>query len=154
MTAQDKPTVLITGAAGRIGRALSEKLSASYTVLGVDLPENAEDGRIFGLDITDESSVAHALDQVREASGGTLAAVIHLAAYFDFSGRESPMYDKVNVEGTRNLLKGSKVWMWRISSMPAPCWCTGPATPASASTRTRRWHRAGPIRNPRPKPKM
>ena len=106
MTAQDKPTVLITGAAGRIGRALSEKLSASYTVLGVDLPENAEDGRIFGLDITDESSVAHALDQVREASGGTLAAVIHLAAYFDFSGRESPMYDRVNVEGTRNLLKG------------------------------------------------
>ncbi|WP_417526009.1 NAD-dependent epimerase/dehydratase family protein [Marinovum sp.] len=106
MTEPDKPTVLITGAAGRIGRALTEKLSDRYNVLGLDLPDNAEGEHIFGFDITDEGSVLQAMEQVREASGGRLAAVIHLAAYFDFSGRESPMYDKVNVQGTRNLLKG------------------------------------------------
>lgn len=109
MAEAEKPTVVITGAAGRIGRALTDRLSDSYRVLGLDLPDSAEgDDHIFGFDITDESSVAHALDEVRAACNGKLAAVIHLAAYFDFSGRESPMYEKVNVEGTRNLLNGLK----------------------------------------------
>ena len=31
--------------------------------------------------------------------------MIHLAAYFDFTGEDNPLYDKVNIEGTRRLLK-------------------------------------------------
>jgi nucleoside-diphosphate-sugar epimerase len=34
-----------------------------------------------------------------------VASVVHLAAYFDFSGEEHPLYDKLNVEGTRLLLR-------------------------------------------------
>ena len=31
--------------------------------------------------------------------------MIHLAAYYDFKGEPSDLYDKVTVEGTKNLLK-------------------------------------------------
>ncbi|MGR3575754.1 MAG: vitamin K epoxide reductase family protein [Sagittula sp.] len=97
----EKPRVLITGAAGSIGRALRERLGADYEVVGLDL--EAGEG-IFAFDITDAASVARALEDVAEAHGSRFAAVIHLAAFFDFSGEENPLYDKVNVEGTRNLL--------------------------------------------------
>src|SRR5690606_34029338 len=41
----------------------------------------------------------------REEHGERIASVVHLAAYFDFSGEDSPLYQAVNVEGTRNLLR-------------------------------------------------
>ncbi|GGM12838.1 vitamin K epoxide reductase [Pseudooceanicola nanhaiensis] len=76
-------------------------MGADYEVVGLDL--EAGEG-IFAFDITDAASVARALEDVAEAHGSRFAAVIHLAAFFDFSGEENPLYDKVNVEGTRNLL--------------------------------------------------
>jgi nucleoside-diphosphate-sugar epimerase len=38
--------------------------------------------------------------------GQQLASVIHLAAYYDFSGEPSPLYENLTVEGTRRLLRG------------------------------------------------
>lgn len=38
--------------------------------------------------------------------GDRLAAVIHLASYYDFSGAPSPLYDEVTVGGTARLLRG------------------------------------------------
>ncbi len=96
-----KPLVVITGAAGNIGSALSNRLSDRYRIVGLDLEDS--DG-VYAADITDANSVRAALERVRHAEGDHIAAVIHLAAYFDFSGEESPLYDKVNVEGTRHLL--------------------------------------------------
>ncbi|WP_306110930.1 MULTISPECIES: vitamin K epoxide reductase family protein [Roseovarius] len=98
-----KPLVLITGAAGNLGGALTRRLADDYRVVGLDLQE-AED--IFAFDITDAASVGSAMEQVRSQHGDHIAAVIHLAAYFDFSGEESLLYEKVNEEGTRNLLRG------------------------------------------------
>ena len=98
----EKPVVLITGAAGSLGQALRQTLDDEYEVLGLDLEES--DG-VFAFDITDATSVRAALGRIAETHGNHFAAVIHLAAYFDFSGEESPLYEKVNVEGTRNLLK-------------------------------------------------
>lgn len=99
----EKPLVLITGAAGSLGRALTERLVQEYEVVGLDL--EAGEG-IFAFDITDRASVENALAEVAAKHGDRFAAVIHLAAFFDFSGEESPLYEKVNVEGTRNLLRG------------------------------------------------
>lgn len=102
-----KPVVLITGAAGNIGSALTRKLSDDYRVVGFDLPEACE-GRsgLIGCDITDEGSTANAIDELRNTlDGDRLASVIHLAAYFDFSGEERPQYKAVNEDGTRNLLR-------------------------------------------------
>ncbi|NDV00187.1 vitamin K epoxide reductase family protein [Pseudoroseicyclus tamaricis] len=98
----DKPLVLITGAAGSLGSALMERLGARYEVVGLDRTEGE---KITLFDITDRASVDRALKEITEAHGPEIAAVIHLAAYFDFTGEESPLYEAVNIEGTRNLVQ-------------------------------------------------
>lgn len=104
-----EPLVLITGGAGRIGTALTHALRDSYRVISLDrtLTDNADASYEF--DLTSPDSVGATLDKVRQEQGPKVAAVIHLAAYFDFTGEASPLYDKVNVEGTRNLLDGLRV---------------------------------------------
>lgn len=41
---------------------------------------------------------------MRQKHGDQIASVIHLAAYYDFSGEPSPPYRKLTVEGTRRVL--------------------------------------------------
>ncbi len=103
---KDKPIILMTGAGGGIGSALSRALSDSYRIVGLerDMPEGATD--FIECDLADDASVELAFRKLREMVGNEIAAVIHLAAYFDFTGEDSPLYQKVNVEGTRRLLRG------------------------------------------------
>jgi nucleoside-diphosphate-sugar epimerase len=46
-----------------------------------------------------------AFERVRYAYGNRIASVIHLAAYYDFSGEPSPLYDEITVHGTGRLLR-------------------------------------------------
>lgn len=102
MSKKTKPIVVITGSAGNIGSALRKALSAEYRVVGFDQPKTECD---IEVDITSDDSVKMAFQQLREEYGKKIAAVVHLAAYFDFSGEESPLYESVNVQGTKQLLK-------------------------------------------------
>src|SRR5207237_2556187 len=56
-------------------------------------------------DLTDDASVRRALAEIRGKFGERLASCIHLAAHYDFSGKPSPLYRTLTVEGTRRLLK-------------------------------------------------
>jgi nucleoside-diphosphate-sugar epimerase/uncharacterized membrane protein len=100
-----KPLVLITGAAGDIGSSLIRALHDHYTPIGLDLESKADGKSIFAVDLTSDQSVQDALARLREQHGRQLAAVVHLAAYFDFTGEEHPLYRTVNVEGTSRLLR-------------------------------------------------
>ncbi|MEX2617260.1 MAG: NAD-dependent epimerase/dehydratase family protein [Alphaproteobacteria bacterium] len=111
MTEKTKPTVLITGAAGGIGTALSASLKDRYRVVGLDRSDLDEEqtGSLedyLRCDLTSDESVALFFYKFKERYGNKIAAVIHLAAYFDFTGEDSPLYETVNVEGTRRLLQG------------------------------------------------
>ncbi len=106
MSPSDKPIVLITGAAGNIGRSLAAALSDAYTVVGLDMPGTKADFPLIDVDLTKDESVAAAFARFREAHGPHIASVIHLVAFFDFSGEDNPLYQSVNVEGTRRLLRG------------------------------------------------
>lgn len=101
----DKPVVLVTGAAGNIGTALTEKLRDRFEVVGLDTDTESDVIEIVEIDLTDDASVSAALGKVREMHGGKFASVLHLAAYFDFSGKEKPQYEAVNEKGTERLLK-------------------------------------------------
>lgn len=103
--AVEQQIVLITGVAGSVGSALVEALSADYTVVGLDLEGKDAECELIPVDLTSQDSVRMALKAFRERHGDHIASVIHLAAYFDFSGEENPLYDAVNVEGTRHLLQ-------------------------------------------------
>jgi nucleoside-diphosphate-sugar epimerase len=100
-----KPVVIVTGAAGNIGQALSQTLRSRYTVIGLDRKAAKHTDAGYEFDLTSEDSVDQAVKKISQAHGKEIAAVVHLAAYFDFTGEKSPLYDEVNVQGTRNLLR-------------------------------------------------
>ncbi|MGH6916505.1 MAG: NAD-dependent epimerase/dehydratase family protein, partial [Geminicoccaceae bacterium] len=102
---QDRPIVAITGVAGNIGSALAMALEPDYTVVGFDLEGNDAPVDCIAIDLTSGDSVELALRKFRERYGSRIASVVHLAAYFDITGEGHPLYQKVNVEGTRRLLR-------------------------------------------------
>lgn len=104
MNTHGRPIVLITGAAGNIGRSLAAALSDAYAVVGLDQEGTEAEFPLIAVDLTDNESVRTAMETFRRDHGDRIASVIHLAAYFDFSGVDSPLYKAVNVEGTRLLL--------------------------------------------------
>jgi nucleoside-diphosphate-sugar epimerase len=103
----DKPLVLLTGASGLIGTRVARALADRYGVVGLDVKPPLDEASLAGFiecDLTETESVAQSLQQVRDRHGQNVASVVHLAAYYDFSGEPSPLYDKLTVEGTRRLL--------------------------------------------------
>jgi nucleoside-diphosphate-sugar epimerase/uncharacterized membrane protein len=105
MADETKPVVLITGAAGNLGVALTRELAGSYQVVGLDVEGKEADCPLFEVDLTSEDSTRTAMGNVTAQFGAEIAAVIHLAAYFDFSGEDHPLYQKVNIDGTRHLMR-------------------------------------------------
>ncbi len=103
-----KDTILITGSSGRIGYPLAKRLAESFNVVGFDRrapshpPPSAE---CLYVDLTSDESLRRGLEAIREMHGNRIVSVIHLAAYYDFSGASSPLYDEVTVRGTERLLR-------------------------------------------------
>ncbi|HEX6260534.1 MAG TPA: NAD(P)-dependent oxidoreductase, partial [Woeseiaceae bacterium] len=97
--------VLVTGVAGGIGSRVAKTLEDEFCVLGMDLDHELDEHN-FAVDLRSDQSVSSALRAIRERFGSRLACVVHLAAYFDFSGEDNPLYKEVNVDGTRRLLEG------------------------------------------------
>ncbi|REK18786.1 MAG: NAD(P)-dependent oxidoreductase [Planctomycetota bacterium] len=109
MTRIDQPLVAITGSSGLIGSRLIEALRDDYRLVGMDLKEPegaAAEVPWIKCDLTDDGSVRAALAQLRNEHGEQIASVVHLAAYYDFSGEPSPLYRELTVEGTKRLLLG------------------------------------------------
>jgi nucleoside-diphosphate-sugar epimerase len=105
--ADNKPVVLMTGSSGLIGTCLAEALADRYRVVGLDVksPEGEPPLDFLECDLTAGESVAHALQRAALAYGDRIASVIHLAAYYDFSGEPSPLYEELTVKGTQRLLE-------------------------------------------------
>jgi nucleoside-diphosphate-sugar epimerase/uncharacterized membrane protein len=106
----EKKIVLITGANGHIGTDVMRRLSGRFSdVIGFDrkAPSPPPPGCThIPVDITSDESVQAGLRVLREHHGTHIAAVVHLAAYYDFLGKPSPKYDEITVEGTGRLLHG------------------------------------------------
>jgi nucleoside-diphosphate-sugar epimerase/uncharacterized membrane protein len=105
MDNQQKPLVIITGASGNIGTTLCEALRKNYYVVGLDIYPCKKADTSIDCNLTSENSVTSTFNKIRVEHGQKIAAVIHLAAYFDFTGEPNPLYQSVTVEGTRRLLK-------------------------------------------------
>lgn len=102
--------IIVTGSNGRIGEAVMRRFAGRFDqVVGFDRkaptppPPNCVH---VPVDVTSDESVLAGLRVIREHHGSHVAAVIHLAAYYDFLGAPSPRYDQITVEGTRRLLRG------------------------------------------------
>lgn len=103
-----RPIILITGSTGLIGTRVMKAFASDFEVVGLDLkrPDTTVPPTDFvDCDLTNDESVNRALETVRAKHGDRLASVIHLAAYYDFSGKPSDMYRKLTIEGTFRLLR-------------------------------------------------
>ena len=104
-----RETIIVTGGSGLIGSAAAKRLAKLYNVILFDidqpshLPVHSEWVRV---DMTSDESVERGLDHVYQKYGGRIASIIHLAAYYDFSGEPSPKYEEITVRGTERLLRG------------------------------------------------
>ncbi len=104
-----RETVIITGSSGLIGHPVDDRMAEHFQVVGFDReapPDPLPVAECISVDLTSDESVQRGLDHVYERHGEQIASVIHLAAYYDFSGEPSPKYEEVTVRGTERLLRG------------------------------------------------
>ncbi len=101
-----KDLILITGIGGFLGLSLSKALAQDYRVIGLDRESGCS---IYPdcvpCDLTSDSSVKKAMDELRKRFGRRFISVVHLSGYYDFTGEPNPLYKEVNVKGTRRLLQ-------------------------------------------------
>lgn len=103
-----KEVIVVSGSSGLIGTAVIKALAGRYTIIGLDnkgYPYPPPEAECITIDITSDEQVQKVFNDIREKHGGRIASFIHLAAYYSFSEKVSPLYDKITVQGTRRLLK-------------------------------------------------
>ncbi len=108
----DKPYVLITGIGGLIGTRVAQALYPAYRIIGIDrkeednLPHPHTPYEYLPVDLTNDADTAKILAEINGRTNGRLASVIHLAAYYDFKGEPSPLYDIP--DGRRNTATAAR----------------------------------------------
>lgn len=105
---EQKPVVIVTGSSGLIGCALCKLLAQDYQVVGFDRdghPYPPVEAECVCVDLSADASVKRAFERVRYAYGERIASVVHLAAYYSFSGKPSSLYEKITVRGTERILR-------------------------------------------------
>ena len=104
----DKEVIIVTGSSGLLGTRIIKRLINKFRLVGLDKSGNPFPPREVEwvcFDITSEKSIRRAMERIRYAYGYEIASVVHLAAYYDFSGKPSPLYEEVTVKGTEKLLR-------------------------------------------------
>ncbi|MEX0967416.1 MAG: NAD(P)-dependent oxidoreductase [Bacteroidia bacterium] len=102
-----KEIILVTGGSGLIGTKLIDRLADRFQCIGLDKVGNPfpnKKSENINFDITSEKSIRAGLERIQYAYSSKIASVVHLAAYYDFSGEPSPLYEEVTVKGTEKLL--------------------------------------------------
>lgn len=102
------PLVVVTGGTGLIGSKLVEHLIPDHRVVTLDLtgdPLSPPEIELICTDLTSDDSVGRAVDRLAMTYGKRVASLVHLAAYYDFAGEDSPLYEEVTIEGTERLLR-------------------------------------------------
>jgi nucleoside-diphosphate-sugar epimerase len=109
---EDKPKILVTGASGFIGSYIIDYFKENYLVYGLARRSRKEANIPYHknimwiqCDVSNEKSVAETMNYLK--NNGGVDFILHFAAFYDFSYKDNPAYDKINVQGTENMLKHS-----------------------------------------------
>ena len=101
--------IIITGASGFVGRHLLDVFKEDFRIYALARRSQARSEAPvhpnitwFQADIADRRAIEGVFGQIAAEGGAEI--VIHLAAYYDFTGEEHPEYHRTNVQGLRNVL--------------------------------------------------
>lgn len=107
------PGIVVTGASGFIGRHFVIAVSEKFRLFCIARRGQKEVGIPYHknihwlqLDITNQKNLLNALKYIKDHGGAEY--VLHLAGYYDFTMKENPAYEQINVTGTRYVLDMSK----------------------------------------------
>ncbi len=95
--------VLVTGATGFIGSAVTRNLLVRGLEVVALVEPQADSANLEGLDIKQVTGDIRSADSVRQAMSGCRAA-FHVAALYRFWARDPSSFYAINVDGTRNML--------------------------------------------------
>ncbi len=104
-----KDLIIVTGCSGRIGMRVMERFGKDYQVIGFDIvpPKRQIPGVEFmNVDLSSDASVLGAFDIIRTKYGNRIVSIVHLAAYYSFTGAKPELYDVITVGGTDRMLRG------------------------------------------------
>ena len=108
------PGIVVTGASGFIGRHFVIAVSGKFRLFCIARRSQKEAGIPYHknihwlqLDITNQKNLLNAVKYIKDHGGGDY--VLHLAGYYDFTMKDNPAYEKINVVGTCHILDMSKL---------------------------------------------
>ncbi|MBM3286713.1 MAG: NAD(P)-dependent oxidoreductase [Candidatus Eisenbacteria bacterium] len=104
-----QPALILTGASGFVGRHLLAELKGDYRIFAIARRSQRECGAPIDpniawmqVDLGDREDLGRALREIQSAGGAKF--LIHLGAYYDFTGDRHPEYQRTNIGGTSNIL--------------------------------------------------
>ncbi len=108
-----KPTLLVTGASGFIGRYFLNAVKDDFFVYAMARRSQKDAGIaphpnivwVLG-DISNETAVQRITNKI--AARGGVEYVFHLAGYYDYENDDKPEYQLTNIDGTRFLLENTE----------------------------------------------
>jgi len=123
------PAIVVTGASGFIGRHFVIAVSEQYRLFCIARRSQKEAGIPYNdnihwlqADITKWENLLNVFKYIKDQGGADY--VLHLAGYYDFTKKENPVYEHVNVIGTRYILELSmmlEIKRFVFSSSVAAC---------------------------------
>jgi nucleoside-diphosphate-sugar epimerase/glycine cleavage system H lipoate-binding protein len=123
------PSIVVTGASGFIGRHFVISVSEKFRLFCIARRSQKEVGipshdniNWLQVDITNRKHLLNVFNDIKNQGGADY--VLHLASYYDFTMKENPAYEQINITGTRNVLEMSKlleVKRFIFSSSVAAC---------------------------------
>ena len=104
-----RPRIIVTGASGFVGRHLLDEIKECFHIYALARRSQAQCGAPVHpnidwtqVDIAESEPLAAAIEWIR--AEGPIDAFVHLAAHYDFTGRNSPEYQRTNIDGLNNTL--------------------------------------------------
>ncbi len=105
--------IVVTGAAGFLGSALTVDLSRDNFVVAIDrrdpgraLLDAAPRARWQRVDISEKAAISDAFENTKREHG-RIDFVVHLAAFYHFDLDWHPEYERTNVGGTANVVQAA-----------------------------------------------
>lgn len=122
-------TVLIIGATGFVGKHFLDSIKEEYKVFALARRSRTESHIPYHKNVQWlqwDIANKNRLNEVKDflIKNGGVDYIFHLAAYYDFTYKDNPEYERTNVEGTKNVLelaKGLNVKRFVFISSLASC---------------------------------